>query len=259
MKKIRLTLFSCLWATFLCQPLFAQTVKEDAGVIGDTVIVNESSVSPDDRQNMVMDADSNWYHTVVIGKQVWLQENLRTTKYRNGKSINGMLPDAQWQADKSGAYAFFNNDTAKEAELGKLYNWYAVANPAGLCPAGWHVPSNSDWNQLVIYLDPYADTTGARRTQSELAGGAMKVIDDRYWMPPNTGVTSTSNFRAFAGGLKSSAGSYHDIGTYGFWWSTEPYSNADAYGRLLSYFNGLIDRFYAPKNTGFSVRCLKDN
>lgn len=206
----------------------------------------------------VKDIEGNIYKTVVIGKQVWLQENLRTRTYRNGKPIAKKLSNAQWKANKTGACAVYNNDSIKEAAFGLLYNWYAVANPAGLCPAGWHVPKDSEVNKMVSYLDDYADTTELKRIQSEIAGGAMKEIGITHWASPNTGATGTANFLGFAGGNKSPDGKCNDVGSYGYWWTSTPASTTEAYGRLLSYFNGNIDRFKAYKNVGLSVRCVKN-
>jgi uncharacterized protein (TIGR02145 family) len=208
--------------------------------------------------SIVKDIDGNVYHTVVIGKQVWLQENLRTKKYRNGKSIAKNITKAQWSTDKSGACAVYDNDSIKENAFGLLYNWYAIANPAGLCPVGWHVPKDSEWNTMVKYLDDYADTTELKRVQSEIAGGELKEIGYAHWTTPNTGATGTSNFLGYAGGNKSTDGKCNDVGAYGYWWTATASSAAEAYGRLLSYFNGNIDRFKTSKNLGFSVRCLKN-
>jgi uncharacterized protein (TIGR02145 family) len=206
----------------------------------------------------VNDIDGNTYHTVVIGEQVWMQENLRTTKYRNGKLISKNLSNEQWGLNKSGACAVYDNDSIKENAFGLLYNWYAVVNPAGLCPIGWHVPKDTEWNQMVKYLDDYADTTELKRVQSEVAGGQLKEIGITHWASPNTGATGTANFLAFSGGNKSVNGKCNDVGAYGYWWTATASSNAEAYGRLLSYFNSNIDRFKTSKNLGFSVRCVRN-
>ncbi len=206
----------------------------------------------------VSDIDGNTYHTVVIGEQVWMQENLRTTKYRNGKLISKNLSNEQWGLNKSGACAVYDNDSIKENAFGLLYNWYAVVNPAGLCPIGWHVPKDTEWNQMVKYLDDYADTTELKRVQSEVAGGQLKEIGITHWASPNTGATGTANFLAFSGGNKSVNGKCNDVGAYGYWWTATASSNAEAYGRLLSYFNSNIDRFKTSKNLGFSVRCVRN-
>lgn len=219
---------------------------------------NEKFIEPgDSTPSIVKDIEGNVYHTVVIGKQVWLQENLRTKKYRNGKSIAKNITKAHWSADKTGACAVYDNDSIKENAFGLLYNWYAIANPAGLCPVDWHVPNDSEWNKMVKFLDDYADTTEHKRVQSEIAGGELKEIGITHWTTPNTGATGTSNFLGFAGGNKSGDGKCNDVGAYGYWWTSTGSTTEEAYGRLLSYFNGNIDRFKTSKNIGFSVRCMK--
>jgi uncharacterized protein (TIGR02145 family) len=219
-----------------------------------TVNTNISESVPE----TVNDIDGNTYHTVVIGEQVWMQENLRTTKYRNGKLISKNLSNEQWGLNKSGACAVYDNDSIKENAFGLLYNWYAVVNPAGLCPIGWHVPKDTEWNQMVKYLDDYADTTELKRVQSEVVGGQLKEIGITHWASPNTGATGTANFLGFSGGNKSVDGKCNDVGAYGYWWTATASSNAEAYGRLLSYFNSNIDRFKTSKNLGFSVRCVRN-
>ncbi|MFM7015871.1 MAG: fibrobacter succinogenes major paralogous domain-containing protein [Bacteroidota bacterium] len=233
-----------LLIVFSFQICFAQELKTAASV--------------ETKSNIVKDIEGNIYHIVVIGKQVWLQENLRTHKYRNGKPIAKNLSNNQWALNKTGACAVYNNDSIKENAFGLLYNWYAIANPAGLCPTGWHVPKDTEWNQMVKYLDEYADTTEQKRVQSEVAGGQLKEIGITHWASPNTGATGTANFLGFSGGNKGMDGKCNDVGAYGYWWTATASSNAEAYGRLLSYFNGNIDRFKVSKNIGFSVRCIKN-
>lgn len=207
----------------------------------------------------VKDIEGNIYHTVKIGDQIWLQENLRTKKYRNGKSIIKKSKNNDWTINKSGAYTIYANDSIKENAFGLLYNWYAVANPSGLCPVGWHVAKDSEWNQMVKYLDNYADTTDLKRVQSEVAGGQLKEIGITHWASPNTGATGTANFYGYAGGNCGPNGQYNDVGAYGYWWTSKSSTNGEAYGRLLSYFNSNIDRFKTTKNLGFSVRCVMNS
>ncbi len=229
---------------FICNTQFCFSKQIEKKSPGDTI------------PTTVKDVEGHVYHTIKIGNQVWLQENLRTKKYRNGKSISKNITKAQWTADKTGACSVYDNDSIKENAFGLLYNWYAVANPAGLCPTGWHVAKDSEWNQMVKYLDDYADTTEQKRVQSEVAGGQLKEIGITHWASPNTGATGTANFLGFAGGNKSGDGKCNDVGAYGYWWTATSSSAAEAYGRLLSYFNGNIDRFKTSKNLGFSVRCI---
>jgi uncharacterized protein (TIGR02145 family) len=203
----------------------------------------------------VTDIDGNVYSTVVIGTQEWMQENLKTTHYKNGVAIPTGLSDAQWQATNSGAYAIYNDSAINNTIYGKLYNWYAVADPNGLCPIGWHEPEDWEWNVLVKTIDPNADTTCNGCFQSAIAGGAMKEIGLTHWVSPNTGATNSSGFTGLPGGYRHSNGTYHGVGVFLNWRSATQSSSTNAYYRGLGDF---INRNFSPKADGMSVRCVKD-
>jgi len=206
----------------------------------------------------VTDIDGNTYNTVEIGSQIWMQENLKTTRYKNGTVIPTGLSNVDWQNTTNGACSDYNNDTANTSVYGKLYNWYAVADPAGLCPAGWHEPEDWEWNMLVKYIYPTADTICISCSQSAFAGGAMKEIGLAHWNFPNTGATNNSGFTSLPGGLRNVTGAYNSIGNYGNWWSASSYSATDAYQRFQLYNNSNIYRYRDYKSNGYSVRCVKD-
>ncbi|MFN5222683.1 MAG: FISUMP domain-containing protein [Bacteroidota bacterium] len=210
----------------------------------------------------VTDIDGNTYNTVQIGTQEWMQENLKTTKYKNGDLIPTGLNNAQWQATTQGAWAYYNDSSQYNNLYGKLYNWYAVADPRGVCPTGWHVPTDSEWNQLVKYLDPQADTT-IIGSQSQIAGGLMKAIGDLQsgtglWQSPNTGATNISGFTGLPGGYRNSNGGYSAIGYRGDWWSSSEYNANSAWYRSLDFNGANVGRNLTNKLNGFSVRCLRD-
>lgn len=211
----------------------------------------------------VTDIDGNTYATIQIGSQEWMQENLKTTKYRNGDLIPTGLNNTQWQNTTSGAWAYYNDSSQYNNPYGKLYNWYAVADPRALCPTGWHVPTDSEWNQLVKFLDPQADTTCANCYQSPIAGGLMKSVGNLQlgtglWQPPNTGATNASSFSSLPGGFRLYNGFYYYLGLYGHWWSSSPSSTSNAWDRRLDFNNGDVFRNNTDKPDGYSVRCLKD-
>jgi uncharacterized protein (TIGR02145 family) len=193
-----------------------------------------------------VDADGNTYTTVTIGTQVWMKENLKVTKYRNGNVIPTNLTNTAWQATTGGAYSIHGNISANNTTYGKLYNWYAVADSRNLCPVGWHVPTDIEWTTLENYLG------GA-----DVAGGKLKS-NSSLWTAPNSGVTNESGFSGLPGGARGWNGTYNDIGYYGYWWSTTEASNSSAFYRYLGYYdiNSSKDSYY--KQVGFSVRCLKD-
>lgn len=207
----------------------------------------------------LVDIDGNEYPTVQIGTQTWMKTNLKTTRYRDGSSIPTGLSDSQWQSTTSGAYAIYGNNAANDATYGKLYNWYAVADPRGLCPAGWHVPTDAEWKTLETQLGMPAselDQTGWRGGTQNV-GGKLKAVSS-LWLSPNTGATDESGFSGLPGGFRNNIGYYYNIGDYGYWWSSSETSSTNAWNRsLISYF-GNSNRDISDKPSGFSVRCLRD-
>ena len=162
------------------------------------------------------------------------------------------MSNTTWQNTTSGAYAIYNNDAANNTTYGKLYNWYAVNDSRGLCPTGWHVPSDVEWTTLINYLDPNADGGN----YANIAGGKMKSTTG--WTSPNSGATNESGFTGLPGGFREYAGTYIFIGDDGNWWSsTEDYS-AGAWGRILVYYHSGVGRYNSNKRLGFSVRCFRD-
>jgi uncharacterized protein (TIGR02145 family) len=191
------------------------------------------------------DIDGNTYETVIIGTQVWMKENLKTTTYSNGDPIPTNLSNISWKYTFSGACANYNDDAANISIYGKLYNWYAVADSRGLCPLGWHVPSDAEWTILENYLGG-----------SSVAGGKMKAVSS-LWISPNI-ASNTSGFSGLPGGLRDSDGNYNAIGNYGDWWSFTESSTTNGWYRYLSYNYVNSYRFSGGKKAGFSVRCLRD-
>jgi len=211
----------------------------------------------------VSDIDGNTYQTVQIGTQCWTQSNLKVSKYRNGNNIPTGLSNSAWETTTSGAYAIYFNDSVNDGLYGKLYNHYAVMDSRGLCPTGWHVPSEGEWNILVKYLDPNADTVCTVCVQSRIAGGALKSTATQPslggWNSPNTGATNSSGFTALPGGLRSDVGGFYDLTSSGFWWSSSVSSGSFARYRYLSSNGSNFDRYYDLFRTfGFSVRCCRD-
>jgi uncharacterized protein (TIGR02145 family) len=210
----------------------------------------------------VTDIDGNIYNTVQIGTQCWMQSNLKVTKYRNGDNIPTGLSDAQWGSTTSGAYAIYFNDPVNDGLYGKLYNHYAVTDSRGLCPTGWHVPSDGEWNVLVKYLDPNADTVCVGCWQSLIAGGALKSTATQPtlggWNTPNTGATNSSGFTGLPGGYRASGGGFYVLGDYGHWWSSSDAGSGNAWFRILFYYYADAYRYGNFHRNGFSVRCARD-
>ena len=189
--------------------------------------------------------DGETYKWVRIGSQVWMAENLKATKYYDGTSIPNVTDNAAWTSLTSGAYCWYNNDIKNKNTYGGLYNWFAVS--AGmLCPTGWHIPTDAEWNTLFSFL-------GGER----VAGGKMKSVTG--WKSPNTGSTNSSGFSALPGGRRYyDVGSFYNVGNSGYWWSSSESEISNALSRGLYYDYAVLDRFNFDKRYGFSVRCLKD-
>jgi len=199
----------------------------------------------------VSDVDNNTYNTVQIGTQCWTQSNLKVSKYRNGDNIPTGLINHAWQNTTSGAYAIYNNNPVNDGLYGKLYNHYAVTDNRGLCPTGWHVPSDAEWTTLENQLGG-----------SSVAGGALKSTATQPtpggWASPNTGATNSSGFTALPGGLRGLNGGFDYMTNHGFWWSSSALSGSNAWTRLLSSnLSGITGLSYDRPN-GFSVRCCRD-
>ena len=209
---------------------------------------------------IVTDIDGNVYNVVSIGNQCWMKENLKTTHYRNGNPIQTNLTATQWYpSTTSGACADYDNNPTNTTVYGKLYNWYAVADPQGLCPTGWHIPTDSEWHILVKFIDSNADTSNWPGLQSAIVGSSLKEIGTTHWASPNANATNSSGFTALPGGYRGSGvPDYCYIGNNGFWWTATPVNTYEAFTRALNYDNNEIDKSKQPRWTGFSVRCVRD-
>lgn len=210
----------------------------------------------------VTDIDGNFYQSVIIGKQEWMTENLKTSQYRDGTIIPNVTSNTQWTNLSSGAWAYYYNDESNHNSYGKLYNWFAVINNNGLCPDGWKVPDDDDWKQLERFLGMREAEVYARavnRGESQNIGGLVKSKGTEYWQSPNRGATNESGFSGIPGGNRISGGNFNNISIHGFWWSSSEFNSSNAWYRLLNYNISGISRGSLDKRYGLSVRCLKIN
>ena len=193
-------------------------------------------------------ADGENIETVVIGTQEWTKKNLNVSKYRNGDIIPEIKDPKKFENLTTGAWCYYNNDPKNGAIYGKLYNWYAVNDPRGLAPKGYHIPSDNDWDILRNYL-------GGK----EVAGGKMKEKATNHWKSPNKDATNESNFTALPGGCRTLFGEFDGFGYRGYWWSC---SSGGNYGESnpmhMTNYNGKLSRVGTINGEGSSVRCLKD-
>ena len=209
---------------------------------------------------MVTDIDGNVYNTVNIGQQIWMTENMKTTKYSDGTIIPLVNNQTIWDAltETSKAYCWYADDISNKDTYGALYSWSAAmngsssstANPSGVqgvCPTGWHLPSDAEWSQLESFLGTNA-------------GGKLKEINTTHWRTPNAGATNESGFIGLPGGNRHIDGVFYDIGSYGYWWSATAINSTRANNRALYYYlTNLGKDFQDDKVYGYSVRCIKNN
>jgi uncharacterized protein (TIGR02145 family) len=195
------------------------------------------------------------YSSIVLGNgQEWMAENLKTTVYANGDPIPNVTDSLQWLTTTSGAWAYYDDNSAFNNPYGKLYNFYTVIDSRNVCPSGWHVPSQVEWETLVNYLGG-----------TSLAGGALKETSTSYWFSPNTGATNSIGFNAVGGGIKIFNGIGGDQwgcqfkNDYGHMWSSTPALNVTQGMAIYpKYDNSNAPISGTEKNNGFSVRCLKN-
>lgn len=182
--------------------------------------------------------------TVTIGTQLWTTTNLDVTTYRNGDPIPEVTNGAAWAALTTGAWCYYNNDPALGAIYGKIYNAYAVNDPRGLAPVGFHIPTNAEWATLGTYLGG-----------DSVAGGKMKTTGTSLWFPPNTGATNESGFSALPGGWRYNNGSFDFMNMQARWWATDEGGN---FVRNISWISASLDIGQLQYPYGMSVRLIKD-
>lgn len=191
------------------------------------------------------DADGNCYPVVQIGTQLWMAENLKTVKYRNGDIIQNISNG--WTALSTGAYCNYNNDQSNSALYGKLYNWYAINDRRSIAPVGWHIPSNSEWDALCTYLGGV-----------NVSGGKLKSKCPSLWNSPNLGGTNESGFNSLPGGFRDANGIFMEKGTWATYWYSISMDQSTAYALVLFHDDDDFGSHYANKVCGLSVRCIKD-
>jgi uncharacterized protein (TIGR02145 family) len=190
------------------------------------------------------------YESIEIGNQIWMKRNLNVSYFRNGDPIPEAKTSEEWEkAGKEGkpAWCYYDNEPENGKIYGKLYNWYAVNDPRGLSPVGWHVPSDGEWQEL-------ADNLGGKA----VAGGKMKTIGATHWVSANEGATNSSGFSGLPGGYRYLNGDFDYLGYYGHWWSSTEGSSTIAWYRFLYYYSAGAGRYINSKELGFSVRCVRD-
>lgn len=212
-----------------------------------------SACSKEDREleafyslETVTDIEGNQYRIIKIYNQTWFAENLKTTTFNDGTPINYGADSVVWSSTDSALYCWYSNNPRQYKDVyGALYNWHAVKSEK-LCPKGWKVPDEENWQWLVDSLKG-----------ENVAGGKMKHSGTLYWTATNTGATNSSGFRALPGGYRNIISEYKNLNDYGFWWSASNQGDSSAWYHCLYYYSAKIYRNHTKHNMGFSVRCVK--
>lgn len=196
----------------------------------------------------MVDVDNNYYHTVTIGTQTWMKENLKTTKYNDNENIPLITNNTEWINLNTPAYCWYDNNEIlyKYAypSYGALYNWYSVST-GKLCPQGWHVPSDAEWTILTDYLGGL-----------DVSGYKLKETGTSHWVLTNSYATNETGFTALPAGVRLNNGS-EGVGYCGAWW-TATANATDSWMRIIYRNNNAVLRGGNIKSMGMSVRCIKD-
>ena len=213
--------------------------------------------------NSVTDADGTVYPTVTINGRRWMAENLRVSRYRNGDPIPTGLNNSEWSLtyqNSTGAYALFNDADSNDALLGKLYNGFAVLDARGLCPSGWHIPTDAEWSDLELHLGmpvTELDSTGTFRGVDANTSGQLR--DTTRWSGMDTAATNSTGFTAIPAGYRFNSGPYMTGQSAIFWTSTVvPGGVFINYHRSMSEGSNGIWRAGITRMSGLSCRCIED-
>lgn len=231
-----------------------KTVLSLTAVMLFLILIEGCKKENEEPYQVVSDIDGNIYQTIKIGNQVWMVENLKAKRYRNGDSIYYMPGSSRWAQTGLGAWCYYDNDPAKDKVYGKLYNGYAVSDSRNIAPEGWHVPTAGELWALNLYVSQHPGAS---------VSVAKALAGNNHWYVSSTGNTpgndlttnNASGFNALPGGFRNNGGTfgYDSFEKDGYWWSTN--------GMIwnINYNNTDVNILYeAGKNMGYSVRCIKD-
>ncbi len=218
-------------------------VRAYATNIAGTAYGNEVSFNTTET---LSDIEGNVYSTVTIASQVWMAENLKTITYNDGTTVPLITDATEWGLLETPGCCWYGNDPDTYGDTyGALYNWYTIES-GNLCPEGWHVPTDNDWEILYNYLGGL------------IAGGKLKETGTIHWQSPNVGATNETGFTFLPSGFRLQGGLYVNVRTYGHSWSSSEFDAENALFRYTTYEDNIFYRWYADKNCGKPARCIKD-
>lgn len=235
-------------------------LKQVKGDVGDKILTGNNSITWNvleefkelrgDKIMFQVRAKNNLSETVIIGNQEWMIKNLNVSKYRNGDIIPEVKDPEDWAELTTGAWCYHNNDPKNGAIYGKLYNWYAINDPRGIAPVGFHVPSGYEWKTLYDFIN-----------DEKIGGVEKRILRQTYKY--DLGDVMETRFKGLPGGArlihKNGSVYFTSIGFDGAWWtSTEGITDFDLYNTVNYYFEGTANDYNFDKRFGFSVRCIKD-
>lgn len=253
MKKLKIILAAAFFTSIIsCQK---EDLKQKEFTLNSITSI-KGGFKPGDPINYgkVKDIDGNSYKTVMIGDQEWMAQNLQVTRYRNGDQIQNILDNNEWQITSKGSWCYFNNDQANNSVYGKLYNFYAISDPRGIAPKGWHVASHEEWITLTNYLGGDAIAGGSLKSTGTINEGTG------LWYSPNNGATNICGFSGLPGGARFYNGIFSTTGPAGIWWTSTIYDANSAWSKVITHGETNVGSFYSGSylTNGLSIRCVKD-
>ena len=225
----------------------------------------------------VTDIDGNEYKTVKLWEHMWMTENLRTTRYRDGTPISTGLNAEDWASASEGAYTIYphsqvdgiGSDEAMVNAYGLLYNWEAIKDGRGLCPSGWRIPECDEWSDLREFVEDFVDIEpqvggvgnalkAARQVGHPWGGEHDTDVHPRWDANTQHFGWDEFGYAAYAGGFRTQEGTFQDLGHVGAWWSTTQQSASDVHVRRIWSWENFMVRTPTDKRSGLSVRCIRD-
>ncbi len=210
----------------------------------------DNAVSVSTTYSAISDVDGNLYRTVILGGREWMAENLRVTHFANGDPIPLVTANEAWSelvVTESPAWCLYDNDNSMECPYGVLYNWYTITDCRNVCPSGWHIPTESELSFMEQFIGG-----------PETAGGKLKSANDFYWLAPNTNGLNNAGFNGLPAGFRDPQGNFNELTESTHWWSATSVDEETAHQRHVTYDSGELFSVPANKNSGFSIRCMKD-